>query len=398
MGNCSVVSAESSTLLVQLRDKRLNRVFRNLDSKQAMTLIVKHQSEFPEKIRTAICVAVNTPESNPERFRVDVYNALKSLLLCEPEYVSTENENNDDAAVRWDGLDSNVDTEEEVEVAIRVFPSVLKERGPRIIAFYPIFWVTTCLEALPFVPLIVELGVELGEFEDEERGGLACLNGFGSRPLRELVANSAMQPMEHGHDYEDFDRQVDEAYLSVLVRLKEKGLMRREDVRDCVEYILDEKPSRTEKRFRFLIDWDPTVLKTGIQGFPLLENSGGLKRFQTIFELGMSHYPEEIGFLFHTRVFLFHTTGSLFHTRGSSGYILPPWGPSCVELVCDHLGKENVTKVVDEVISKKTMGRSDAIQTLVFVAAANGNISLNGLYFFVRRDPNVLFASFSRDV
>jgi len=142
--------------------------------------------------------------------------------------------------------------------------------------------------------------------------------------------------------------------------------------------LVREKPSHTEKRFRFFLDWDPTVLKKGGLFEICCKRCEGCKdrvsedeylgRFQMIFEIGMSHYPEEIGFLFH---------------RAMSS--TPPF-----QMACKLFGKEVITKMFDKMILKSTMGRCDAIRTLVFAAAA---ISLDGLYLLIRLDPIALISA-----
>ena len=90
-----------------------------------MELLIQHQSEFPIKIREVILLAANTPERTPVWFVAEVYNALKAMLLCKPEKEDTENKTNGIPLVLWNGLDSAVDTEEEVEAAVWFFPEVL---------------------------------------------------------------------------------------------------------------------------------------------------------------------------------------------------------------------------------------------------------------------------------
>jgi hypothetical protein len=150
------VSDGASTLLELLR--HTHDPFQELlySQEKTMLLIIRHQSEFPVKIREAIHLAANAPERTPEWFVVEVYNALKVMLLCKPEKENTKNENIERPLLLWNGLDSAVDTEEEVEVAIRVFPDVLKEYRD---GSYPIFWLASCLKALPFIPLLAELGI-----------------------------------------------------------------------------------------------------------------------------------------------------------------------------------------------------------------------------------------------
>jgi hypothetical protein len=79
------------------------------------------------------------------------------------------------------GLDCDRDTEDEVEAAIRFFPNVISRRGGEFHE-YPIQLLAyafktvrrlTNIKAVSFIPLLVKLAIELGQFdEEEERGGI----------------------------------------------------------------------------------------------------------------------------------------------------------------------------------------------------------------------------------
>jgi len=385
----TVTAATTSTLLEELRREAFKWYYpRAFWIEQGIPRIIRHRSEFPVKIREAIQIAAvaNAQESNPKQFCRTVERALKSLLVGIPVIDNTENENNEAAAAaKWDGLDSEVDTEEEVEVAIRFFPLVLRIQWYDVrVDADPINCLPLCLKALPFVPLLAELGAEFHLFEEEEQGGL--IDGDFSCALEELVTNKKLLRREPRRDDEEFRRQLDEASLLVLVRLKENGLMRKGDI-EKIYYVCDlvlEKPSRTEKRIRFFLDWDPTILKQWTRVSLLhiflrqcekykhrVSKDEWWGRFQMIFELGMSHYPEEIGFLF-------------YRVRNST---------PTFQIACNVFGKEDVIKVFHEMILKSTMGRCNTIRTLVITAATNKRISLDSLYFLIRLDPIALMSA-----
>jgi hypothetical protein len=115
----------------------------------------------------------------------------------------------------------------------------------------PIFWSTTSTKALPFFPLLAKVGIELGEFETLTKPGI---NHPGKNPLVELVTNQIMLQQKHhrvehtsnscdnaGDDDEEFYKQLGEASLSVQVGLKEKGLLTKRDIWDCVPKVLHHK-------------------------------------------------------------------------------------------------------------------------------------------------------------
>ena len=96
----------------------------------------------------------------------------------------------------YHGLDSNIDTEAEVEAIIRIFPNVLSRKkaifygyGDDIdrYLYYPIqllaftihennsLWIN--LKAASFIPVVARLAIEFGCFDDALRGGLLCHDG-----------------------------------------------------------------------------------------------------------------------------------------------------------------------------------------------------------------------------
>ena len=133
-----------STLLVHLHNGDYNW---EDDPEQGMRLLVKHQSEFPKRIRDAIREAATNGLDNDTSRILYIYNVTSSLLLCKPEMVDGEDETTTqelDIETFWNGPDSEIDTEEELELAIRFFPNVLRETRSIDQVWewdlFPIFW------------------------------------------------------------------------------------------------------------------------------------------------------------------------------------------------------------------------------------------------------------------
>jgi hypothetical protein len=101
-------------------------------------------------------------------------------LLCDDEF-----------EVNYCGLDSDRDTEKEVdETALRLFPDVLTSKGGAYhFLSYPTFGIqlylcressTPCkVKAVSFIPLVVRLAIEFELFEEQYRGGLLCQDNVG---------------------------------------------------------------------------------------------------------------------------------------------------------------------------------------------------------------------------
>lgn len=185
----------------------------------------------------------------------------------------------------------------------------------------------------------------------------------------------------------------DGSSLSVLLRLNEEGLLKKVVVHDCVENALHEKASRLEQTFRWLLEFHPTVLKERPLFYTFLSHCCSIpkdqceaywKRFLTLFEVGLSHYPQEIGFLFHRDYNKCFVSSPILRKCNSP-----------FEMACLVFGREMVINAVDDIITRKTRCISElgsTISILVLAATTNPKITLDALYFLVRREPTSLYS------
>lgn len=408
----SIMSLKPSSLLQQLRKEHY--AWQD-HPEQGLDLLVKHQSEFPARIREAIQdVSHRSNDEDTTQMILVVFAAVRSFLLCEPPLEETVQEGE---TPEWRGPDIEIDTRDEIEVAIRFFPKVLRETRPidQIWEwdFYPIFWITTCLKSLPFVPLIAELGNEYQMFEDKEQGGI--LNIYQIRkgsPLLQIITSRFILANEPVHSQE-FYRRVDDISLSILVDLKEKGFVRKKDAWDCIKNLLNEPPSLTSKRLEFFLDWDPSMfLLKDNYSVELFQRRFGtslmneflkqcgrnhnthimLERFRTLFELGLKHYPKQLGFLFHDdqttvlkpscRMFGDHNEITVENSYRQACYIF---------------GEEPVDTAVKETLLECARAhKGDSIPRMIHTAATNQQIIVDGLFILGRRDPTALVALFGK--
>ncbi|OEU11386.1 hypothetical protein FRACYDRAFT_245851 [Fragilariopsis cylindrus CCMP1102] len=220
-------------------------------------------------------------------------------LLC-----SNKNLDSDD----YRGLDSDRDTEEEVETAIRFFPGVLStiDEDANGDIFYPILrlaftpnedngsiWYCN-VKAVSFIPLLARLAMELGLFEEEERGGLLIKRNFNYNDDGENVLQSLMLNQVEEHQNEEHQEHNDDVYLQVLIQLRKIGLLQKEDIQkyDLLRKFRFEYDYFPEKRFRFLVEWDPNVLIMNGNLFPVV---GSIRSLQVIFENGIRYFPKKKG-------------------------------------------------------------------------------------------------------
>jgi hypothetical protein len=112
------------------------------------------------------------------------------------------------------------------------------------------------LKAVSFIPLLARLAKEFGLFMEEQRSGLLTEDTEGEiNVLRDLVRTDTE------HFDQDHHERVDDKYLIVMKKLRQMGLLKKEDIQQYVilEGLWDD-PIFAEKRFRFLVEWDPSSL------------------------------------------------------------------------------------------------------------------------------------------
>lgn len=82
---------------------------------------------------------------------------------------------------------------------------------------------TSCcnLKAASFIATLAQLGTELLQFRDEERGGLLSVNGLGHHKMLQRFAGA----------WNKYDGAQDAVYLQV-VQLRQLGLLKKGDILD----------------------------------------------------------------------------------------------------------------------------------------------------------------------
>lgn len=94
--------------------------------------------------------------------------------------------------------------------------------------------------------------------------------------------------------------------------------------------------------------------------------------FEMIFELGMSHCPTDLGFVFHNTTF---------------------------EYACKYFGTEKMARMIDDkILSTLGQNSNETLQALVFAAATNDKISLDGVYTLFRHDPIALLPESTKSI
>ncbi|OEU11202.1 hypothetical protein FRACYDRAFT_270936, partial [Fragilariopsis cylindrus CCMP1102] len=207
------------------------------------------------------------------------------------------------------GLDSDRDTEQEVETAIRLFPEVLTTKkiivwhddyDELIESFYPVQLLAfshrgeprsrRCnLKAISFIPLLVRLAKELDVFDimlGEQCGaGLLIQDNGGNNVLQHLMLSD---PWNEPYNIEHHET-VDSKCSQVLVQLRRMGVFKKEDIQIhfLLSILCNVEMFFADKRFRFLIEWYPSLL-IHRRWHPLLY-AASIRQFRSVFEAGIKY-------------------------------------------------------------------------------------------------------------
>jgi hypothetical protein len=335
-------------------------------------------------------------------------------MLCD-NYIEAEN---------YSGLDSDRDTEAEVEATLRFFPEVLTRRtyideDDETDGHYPIQFLALArdedsdwlsnVKAVAFIPLLARLAIELGLFEenerggllcaidlglledyDDERGGLLCEHTEGNNVLHHLmISDKTVLPNQEHHEY------IDTKYLQVLIQLRKLGLLSQKDIHlyDLLRKLCNGKTFSTEKeyhyfsenRFKFLVEWDPSalILFDGVQSdrnrmLPIhiaaLSSKINIQKLKFVFEYGIRYFPKKKGL-------------SLIFKRNDYGY-------TPFYFACFPRGEEQVKKMIEDTFIRcySSLEETPSLNVVeaLMTAAIDEDIHLDCVYFLLRRQPDIL--------
>jgi hypothetical protein len=329
----------------------VNNNYNKMTDKQKMTMVLERKDEFPEPLRIVIDIAAATASQAANK------KQPPKVFLAHIQ----------DEFVHWlihTGLDEDRDTFQQVELALRFFPTVLSSRKHH--GLFPLLWLTRSTKSVSFVPLLAKLGAELGVFHANERGGMV----FGRESIFSQLAAStttttattaihrniddgndhandgtSKQQQEQEQQKEEQDLVTDCKFLNVIRELRACNLMTESDVLEynMIETLCKQQSSFPKQRFLYLIDWNPKALLSNyntttsttctasgnnnnispqLVSFFLKQTTSssqttttsssqttttsttttttGLDGAKTLFGLAMKYYPNELGFLFDT--------------------------------------------------------------------------------------------------
>ncbi|OEU14506.1 hypothetical protein FRACYDRAFT_241053 [Fragilariopsis cylindrus CCMP1102] len=338
--------------------------------------MLQRKEQYHKRTRKQIDVLV-------EEFLIDIKDDIFDMLC----------DNNNNSENYYGGLDSDRDTEEEVETTIMLFPEILSLKstnenkncyGP---GYYPIqcltfrymglFQLECNLKAVSFIPLLARLATKFGQFMDEQRSGLLSTDGK-INVLRDLVRTDTE------HYNRDHHELVDTKYLIVMKKLRQMGYLKKEDIRryDILDTLWDDH-ILAEKRLRFLVEWDPSSLLQSdkVDNIPLHDAALNLsiQPFQIVFKYGLLYFPKKKGICL------------LFQNNRNS--------TTPFQHACSIFGQDEVMTVVEDTLLdyQRSSSHDDSnnaepyngVDALI-MAAIDESVHLDCVYFLLRRQPDVL--------
>ena len=284
----------------------------------------------------------------------------------------------------YDGLDSEKDTEEEVETAIRCCPENLTRRDERF-GCYPIKCLTLMesddntkdasnVNAASFVHLFVRLAIEFTSFEEHERGGLLITDDEGYNVLHTLVATSGPSYDENHH------KCVDTSFLAVLVRLRHARLFTKDDIQQYELVLrLCKLKVFANQRFRFLTEIDPvSLLQTDENGcLPWHWATYTILQFRPVCDAVFRFYPKWKGI-------------QLLHQKDTTYQNTP------FQCASQCFGHTAVLTILEETLARYSDTILPDIPKALILAATEERIHVECVYFLLKRQPDVVLNMLSR--
>jgi hypothetical protein len=147
-----------------------------------------------------------------------------------------------------------------------------------------------------FIPLLARLAIELGLFEEQDRGGLLCKDTSDNNILHYLMLSDLTKIINR-----ERHEAIEDKYLHVLIQLRRIGLFKKEDIlrHTLLNTICTNCIYFPEKRFRFLVEWDPNALiNPNTHGYLPLHCAAclsSIQGFKSVLEAGIRYYPKKEG-------------------------------------------------------------------------------------------------------
>ena len=372
---------QEDELLQQQQQLQAEHLLSLEGQKVLLILGSKSNSEFTPFINGQINQAVN---SIANEFLSKVRTAVQDLLIINGTVAEAEREEREIGLTKTIVDEDWYEDERKIAKAIRYFPDVLSEKRD---GMYPIM--TTLgrrrrgntaynLKSISRIPLLAELGSELGQFDEELRGGLLSTPTDGGEwnVLQVIICYDRIK-----NGTTDL---VDECFSAVWKRLRQNNLLKKEDIREynlVGRMLTNDIGFFSETRFLYFVDWDPMALT-----IPCEPEHGNMlpihwtaredfQIFNFVIKAGLRYFPEKLGFVFC------EGTQRLGETK---------WTGTPFRSACNKHGQEKVMNEVLDCIANccaASTSPSTMESSLLMTAVTDESIHLEGLYTLLRKDP-----------
>jgi hypothetical protein len=329
------------------------------------------------------------------------------------EMISNTSEMIFDDAIGHDyrGLDIDYDTDEELEATLRFFPCVMylprftRNKMPLLIFLKKEEDdeednekgdVLVCnRKAVSFLPIVLRVAVELGVKEPHERGGLL------SHTYNDISIMDRLMMSGTEYSKTEYLESIDEQFLQVLKQLRVLHLLRKEDIKKYgLLRQLCCQPYFAQKRFLFLVEWDPNALtqtdqrdwrnKQGWLPLHFAALQSTIIGFRSVLDMAIRYFPCKKGI-------------SLLFLKDYKN----DWP---LTIACDEhrFGRVKSMKAIEAsmtIYSSTTLEDKSEITSpilniveAIIYAAINVNIHLDCVYFLLRRQPDIISGSSSYNI
>ena len=299
----------------------------------------------------------------------------------------------------YNGLDSNRDTHDEVETVLRILPDVIGKRtedDEYDDGDYPIQCLACNffnLNTIPFVHLFARLAIEFNSFNEDARGGLLPGDdAYDLNVFENLTCSSRINTTEG-------QRRADEIRTTEFIRLRRMGLMVVDDIRQygLIERLIVQKyfPECYEHSARFLIEWCPDCLLPSTlndREAPLMRSvrDGSLQSFRFIFEYLIRYYPYKRGISLLFQNNIRHWWAEIMESNRNRKRI--PYEVTRWSISRDPLKHKKAMGIVEDILSRYSRTTPINTRDALIAAAIDPEIHLDGVYFLMRREPDVLIS------
>jgi len=345
------------------------------DFEQLIYLIERYSSKFPLKLRPAMAEAKRhveriddeiTPDAYYFHFRESVWN----YFVGKP--IRSGMEGTEDSS--WHGPNADYDTEEEIELVLRLCPDIFAkkfEKTERFLDTIDIYYRTT--KAVRFIPLLVDLSYYNHQGMIDFAGVTSSLlnNEYAVTPehheesLRAFLLVPGKKLIDDDREFKELSQQflLETINSSRSTAFIKKGLQAMFTVYPT---LLKAEGNHCSLLLQIFEDYNYCNLDCEKEYDEDSDDKVGLELYDMMLDLGMLVYKNEVLLAFAGQNFI---------------------------LAREVFGEGPVEELIHDKIkgvSEQSNNKSEKLLHMISEAAADKSINVDGVYSLIRYDPSVL--------